>query len=349
MRQRLLSAGLTVLLLGFAAADSPGLAVSADGSPETARGEAIGEGRVLPEAGPGRRIPAEAGMARAEPNSVFAPDSALPQAPTTEKSAPAVGLPGRTSLTQPGCTICLEGAGGVQWVGTSGSYYVDGIGNFRSGGTSGTLDLRIALSSTLPVFGQTISYYTFTDIKQFSPLAAGFHYTNVNSGTVGFYPSLIPAGQYYMFLYLREFQGGSTYAYTDFMLMNNRVSCNGASCSTVATCTEDAYTMCLVNGRYRVTSHWRNQYAGGATANLSKAKLTDTMGAFWIADANTYEYLIRFNTATNNGRIWIAIPTFTDVEFWVAVTDTVGGQSKEYHSLPGNQSLIYDPFYFVYP
>ena len=234
-------------------------------------------------------------------------------------------------------------------MGTSGSYHVDAIQNFRSSGTSGSLDLRVALSSSMPVFGQTITYYTFTDIKQLNPLAAGFQYTNVNSGTVGFYPSLIPAGQYYMFLYLREFQGGSTYAYTDFILMNNRVSCNGAACSTVATCVEDAYTMCLVNGRYRVTSHWKNQYAGGATANLSKAKLTDTTGAFWIADANTYEYLIRFNTATNNGRIWIAIPTFTDVEFWVDVTDTIGGQSKEYHSVPGNQSLIYDPFYFVYP
>jgi PKD repeat protein len=114
-------------------------------------------------------------------------------------------------------------------------------------------------------------------------------------------------------------------------------------------CTADTYTMCLVNSRYKVTSHWKNQYAGGAVANLSKAKLTDTTGAFWIADANTYEYLIRFNTATNNGRTWIAIPTFTDVEFWVDVTDTVGGQSKEYHSAPGNETLIYDPYFFVYP
>ncbi|MCM3876471.1 MAG: immune inhibitor A [Thermoanaerobaculia bacterium] len=116
-----------------------------------------------------------------------------------------------------------------------------------------------------------------------------------------------------------------------------------------ASCIEDASTMCLVNGRYRVTSHWKNQYAGGAVANLSKAKLTDTTGAFWTADANTYEYLIRFNTATSNGRAWVAITTFTDVEFWVAVTDTVNGQYKEYHSVPGNRTLIYDPSYFVYP
>jgi hypothetical protein len=116
-----------------------------------------------------------------------------------------------------------------------------------------------------------------------------------------------------------------------------------------ASCVEDAYTMCLVGGRYKVTSHWRNQYAGGATANLAKAKLTDTTGAFWIADANTYEYMIRFNTVTNNGRAWISIPMFTDVEFYVAVTDTVNGQYKEYHSPAYNRTLIYDPLTFVFP
>jgi photosystem II stability/assembly factor-like uncharacterized protein len=114
-------------------------------------------------------------------------------------------------------------------------------------------------------------------------------------------------------------------------------------------CTPDATTMCLVGGRYKATSHWRNQYAGGATATLSKVNLTDVTGAFWIADSSTYEYLIRFNTATDNGHIWIAIATFTDVEFWIDVTDTRTGQSYEYHSPAGNRTLIFDPYTFVYP
>ena len=114
-------------------------------------------------------------------------------------------------------------------------------------------------------------------------------------------------------------------------------------------CTPDGSTMCLVGGRYKVTSHWKNQYAGGATATLSNAKLTDVTGAFWIADASTYEYLVRFNTATDNGRVWIAIPTFTDVEFWIDVTDTRTGQSNEYHSPVGNRTLLYDPNTFVFP
>jgi hypothetical protein len=80
-----------------------------------------------------------------------------------------------------------------------------------------------------------------------------------------------------------------------------------------------------------------------------KTRLTDVTGAFWFYGASTYEYMIRINTATNNGRAWVAIPTFTSVEFWVTVIDTLNGQSKEYHSLPGNVTLIYDPFFFVYP
>jgi hypothetical protein len=105
----------------------------------------------------------------------------------------------------------------------------------------------------------------------------------------------------------------------------------------------------MVNGRYKVTSNWKNQYAGGAEAKLSKAALTDTTGAFYLTDFNTYEYLIRINTATDNGKAWIAIPTFTDVEFWIAVFDVVAGQYKEYHSPAGNRTLIYDPYFFVYP
>jgi hypothetical protein len=114
-------------------------------------------------------------------------------------------------------------------------------------------------------------------------------------------------------------------------------------------CNEDSLTMCLIGGRYRVTSYWRNQYAGGALSNLNKTRLTNAIGAFWLSDSSSFEYLIRIDTATDNGRAWIAIPAFTDVEFWIMVQDTVSGQSQTYHSSAGNRTLIYDPFFFVYP
>lgn len=344
MKCRVFPAAIAVLALGVLTGVSRALAEAPPVATGPGHGSAAADSRAPGAGQEGRGLPADASTMR----TVSDPGSAPPRLITEEFAGPA-GPSGRNALTQPGCTICLEGSSSVQWVGTSGSYQVDGIGNFRASGTSGTLDLRIALSSTMPVFGQTINYYTFTDIKQFNPLLAGYHYTNVSSGTVGFYPSLIPAGQYYMFMYLREFQGGSTYTYTDFAVMNTRVTCNGIACSTTSACVEDSTTMCLVGGRYRVTSFWQNQYAGGAQSVLYKSKLTDTTGAFWIANASTYEYMIRFNTATDNGRAWVAIPTFTDVEFFINVTDTVNGQSKQYHSAPGNRTLLYDPYYFVFP
>ncbi len=115
------------------------------------------------------------------------------------------------------------------------------------------------------------------------------------------------------------------------------------------TCTPDALTACLIGGRYQVTSHWRNQHADGQVSALSAARLTDATAAFWLSDADAFEYLIRINTATDNGRAWISIPTFTDVEFWIAVTDLTSGQTFEYHSPAGNRTLLYDPGFFVYP
>ena len=118
---------------------------------------------------------------------------------------------------------------------------------------------------------------------------------------------------------------------------------------SAGSCVQNAFTACLIGGRYKVTSHWKNQYSGGQISTLSATRLTDTTAAFWLSNANSYEYLIRINTATDNGRAWISIPTFTDVEFWVAITDTERGQYYEYHSPSGNKTLIYDPFFFVYP
>lgn len=304
-------------------------------------------------AAPGLAEEAMHGTGKLADSSAFrvAPDTgaAVSAAPTGETSDAPGSVRGRAAFAQPGCTICLGGTGSIQWTGGTGSFHVDTVTNNRSSGTSGSLDLRVVLTSSPPVYGQTLSYYSLSDLVSLDPLQAGYYYSNVNSGTVAYHGSSMPSGLYWALLYLREYQGGGVYQYVDWIVMNDRVSCNGSGCSVVSSCTEDAYTMCLIGGRYRVTSHWRNQYAGGATATLSKAKLTDATGAFWLFGANTYEYMIRINTATDNGRAWIAIPTFTSVEFWVSVTDTINGQSKEYHSTPGNLTLIYDPSFFIYP
>jgi PKD repeat protein len=190
--------------------------------------------------------------------------------------------------------------------------------------------------SASPKAGQMIQ---FTDTSTGSPTLWSWDFGDGFSSTLQSPThAFATAGAFVVTLTVSNGGGSNTTAKTV------TVASAGAS-----SCVEDAATMCLLGGRYRIASHWRNQYVGGAVSTLSKATLTDVTGAFWLFDPATYEYLIRINTATNNGRAWIAIPTFTDVEFWIDVTDTVTGQSKEYHSAPGNRTLVYDPYFFVFP
>jgi hypothetical protein len=277
-------------------------------------------------------------------HSAYRPDSAVPSPnPLTSTTGPTSAAPKRAPALAN--TINIEGTASYSLAGSTGFFTADRVANHRSGGTSGTLRLELWATTNSPASGSVSGYQLAIDTL--GTLAAGTSFNNINSGTFTY--TQPASGCYYMSLLLTEFDG-SGYPYVDYALFPNRVAFQGGSCSgPPPSCTEDAYTMCLVNGRYKVTSTWKNQYAGGATATLSKARLTDVTGAFWIANPSTYEYMIRVNTATDNGRAWMTILTFTSVEFWVDVTDTKTGQFKEYHSAPGNVTLIYDPSFFVYP
>ncbi|HUM02031.1 MAG TPA: PKD domain-containing protein [Thermoanaerobaculia bacterium] len=201
---------------------------------------------------------------------------------------------------------------------------------------TGGITASFSFTPASPSAGQTIQ---FTDTSTGSPTSWKWDFGD-GFGSAAQNPThaFATAGAFPVTLTASSSAGSNTTTKT--------VSVTSAAASS---CFEDASTMCLAGGRYRVSSHWRNQYAGGSVSTLSTDKLTDATGAFWLSNADTYEFLIRINTATDNGRAWFAISTFTDVEFWIDVTDTVNGQSKEYHSAPGNKTLIYDPYFFVYP
>lgn len=353
MKRPIIPIAFTVFSLGFGATAPRALGIAPENVPQGESDVAAGSARATTERDPSRRLPAQMGATKVMPDSIFGSESALPEPGPMESKAPAAESFRRNTLSQPQCTICLEGAKTVDWWiwargESSGSFHVDTISNNRASGTSGPLDLKMILIPVPGDYNGDGDYYSFSASYALSPLPSGHYYSPVDSGTVKFFESSIPAGEYFHLMLLRE---NGTILNDDWSVMSKKVLCDGTACHSVTTagCTEDAYTMCLVNGRYQLTSHWKNQYAGGTEANLSKAKLTDYTGAFWIADASTYEYMIRISTKTDNGRAWIAIPTFTDVEFWITVTDTINGQSKEYHSLPGNRTLIYDPSYFIFP
>jgi PKD repeat protein len=215
--------------------------------------------------------------------------------------------------------------------------FTHGRGAYRVALTSSTAPAaNFSFSPPSPSAGQTVQ---FTDASIGGPTSWSWDFGDgFGSTTRSPTHAFSTAGAFPVMLTATNGGGSNTTTKT--------VTVSSAGSSS---CVEDATTMCLVGGRYRIRSHWKNQYAGGTLSTLSKAKLTDVTGAFWITNSSTYEYLIRFNTATDNGRAWIAIPTFTDVEFWIDVTDTRTGQSNGYHSVAGNRTLLYDPSTFVYP
>jgi PKD repeat protein len=231
---------------------------------------------------------------------------------------------------------------------TNASYYDLALGSstdsswlkyFYFGGPGRVASSAPTASFTFPSNPKAGQSVAFTDTSTGSPTSWSWSFGDGGTSTTRSPAHSFGTGTYQVSLTVSN-SGGS----------NTRTQAVTVSPASAATgCTADAHTLCLANGRYKVTSRWKNQYGGGAEAMLSKAALTDKTGAFWLSDSATYEYLIRISTATNNGRAWIAIPTFTSVEFWVAVTDTATGQYKEYHSAPGNLTLIYDPSFFVYP
>jgi hypothetical protein len=268
------------------------------------------------------------------------------------RTALAASAPvGRTPLAQTECGgNCIVGTPTVQWSGSSGSFHVDRVEN-RGSSTSLPLALQVQLQSTYPNwedFGA--GEYELSDLVLIGSLPPGGSLSNIDSGTIGFDGSKVPAGEYWVLILLLQYPYKG-WVMHDFAVANDKATCDGSSCKILqpGSCSPDAYTACLIGGRYKVTSHWQNQFAGGQVSTLSATRLTDATAAFWLTDPNTYEYLIRINTATDNGKAWIAIPTFTDVEFWIAVTDTVRGQYYEYHSPAGNRTLIYDSSFFVYP
>jgi len=101
-------------------------------------------------------------------------------------------------------------------------------------------------------------------------------------------------------------------------------------------CVADASTACLLGGRFQVQTWWHDPRGdtggtGGATAR------SDQSGTFWFFGPGIVELLVKIL----DGRVltdhyWVFYGALSDVEYWVAVTDTETGFLKGYHNPPGN-------------
>ncbi len=137
---------------------------------------------------------------------------------------------GRTSLAQPGCTLCIVGTPSIQWNGSSGSFHVGRVEN-RTHGPTSFLALRVELQSTYPdpMRDSGVGDYEFSDRVPLKPLAKGESHSNIDSGTIGFHAANVPAGEYWMLVVLLDLEPSWPH-FDDYAVMNDRVSCDGTAC-----------------------------------------------------------------------------------------------------------------------
>jgi hypothetical protein len=103
---------------------------------------------------------------------------------------------------------------------------------------------------------------------------------------------------------------------------------------TAGSCVPDTSTLCLGNGRFRVTASWRR--TDGSTGDGSAVPITDDTGYFWFFDAKNIEVVAKVLDACGiNGRHWVFSGGLTNVEVTLAVTDTQTGTVKRYANAPG--------------
>jgi hypothetical protein len=128
----------------------------------------------------------------------------------------------------------------VQWSGSSGSFHVDRVEN-RSHPWQEDIGLFVALSSEYPAFSVPFDSWVrsdpfkhqFSDVVWLKPLSQGGSYSNIDSGTIRFDGSKVPAGEYWMVVVLMDCPYPCLYQ--DYVVMNDKVTCDGLSCSVLGT------------------------------------------------------------------------------------------------------------------
>ncbi len=102
-----------------------------------------------------------------------------------------------------------------------------------------------------------------------------------------------------------------------------------AAALTAGSCRPDASTLCLGNGRFRVTAAWRKP--DGSTGAGAAVPITNDTGYFWFFDATNIEVVAKVLDGCGvNGHHWVFSGGLTNVEVTLTVTDTRTDTVKTY-------------------
>jgi len=107
-------------------------------------------------------------------------------------------------------------------------------------------------------------------------------------------------------------------------------------------CVAAVNTLCLNNGRFKVTVAWRVPSQGTSGAGNAVALTGDT-GYFWFFSANNVELIVKVvdGRALNN-RFWVFFGALSNVEYTITVTDTLTGSVKTYSNSSGDLTSASD-------
>lgn len=98
---------------------------------------------------------------------------------------------------------------------------------------------------------------------------------------------------------------------------------------TLTGCVPDSTTLCLGDGRFRVTVDWADFVGDAGSARV--AHNSEDSGLFYFFQPDNWEMLLKVVDGCGfNGHFWVFSAATTNVEYTLRVTDLVAGVSQEY-------------------
>jgi len=97
-------------------------------------------------------------------------------------------------------------------------------------------------------------------------------------------------------------------------------------------------TLCLQDGRFRITVTWRDFDGGTGPGHVVPGSSVDS-GLMWFFDPDNWELLVKvIDGCPVNGRFWVFAAATTTVEFELRVEDSLTGRRRTYRNPLGERA-----------
>jgi hypothetical protein len=127
------------------------------------------------------------------------------------------------------------------------------------------------------------------------------------------------------------FIGANSFSANQFGAYTLALACGGGGGGA---CTPNSTTLCLNNGRFRVTATFLT--SAGQSGNATAVPETTDTGMFWFFSSNNIEAIIKVvNGCALNSRYWVFAGGLTNVQVVLTVVDTSNGTTRTYTNPQG--------------